>query len=255
MFQPGRPRQHLQRHGAGHGGRQRGDRRDAPDRRAGPGGRSAASTSAAELQAIARRRRACAVAACCSPPSSPTVATPRPSTPTCSSAAWSPTRSPRTVAALRPAAHRHRGRDRRGGRHHRRRAGNEALCSTSPTSPPTSWCRCCTSPSAPTCARCCAGSGVALIFEKPSNRTRQSMEMAVVQLGGHPVYTRGEEVGFDVRESVEDVTRMMAGYHAVLAARVFDHARRRADGRGQHACRSSTCSATTPTRCRRSPTC
>jgi ornithine carbamoyltransferase len=68
-----------------------------------------------------------------------------------------------------------------------------------------------------------AGLGVALIFEKPSNRTRQSMEMAVVQLGGHPVYTRGEEVGFDVRESVEDVTRVMAGYHAVLAARVFDH--------------------------------
>lgn len=67
------------------------------------------------------------------------------------------------------------------------------------------------------------GRGVALIFEKPSNRTRQSMEVAVVQLGGHPVYTRGEEIGFDVRESVEDVTRVMAGYHAVLCARVFDH--------------------------------
>ena len=65
--------------------------------------------------------------------------------------------------------------------------------------------------------------GVALIFEKPSNRTRHSMEMAVVQLGGHPVYTRGEEVGFDVRETVEDITRIMAGYHAVLAARVFSH--------------------------------
>lgn len=68
-----------------------------------------------------------------------------------------------------------------------------------------------------------AGRGAALIFEKPSNRTRHSMEMAVVQLGGHPVYTRGEEVGLDVRESVEDVTRVMAGYHAVLAARVFRH--------------------------------
>lgn len=67
------------------------------------------------------------------------------------------------------------------------------------------------------------GRGVALIFEKPSNRTRHSMEMAVVQLGGHPVYTRGEEVGFDTRESVEDITRTMAGYHAVLAARVFSH--------------------------------
>jgi ornithine carbamoyltransferase len=67
------------------------------------------------------------------------------------------------------------------------------------------------------------GLTAALIFEKPSNRTRQSMEVAVFQLGGHPVYTRGEEVGFDIRETVEDVTRIMAGYHAVLAARVFSH--------------------------------
>ncbi len=67
------------------------------------------------------------------------------------------------------------------------------------------------------------GRGAALIFEKPSNRTRHSTEMAVVQLGGHPVYTRGDEVGLDVREPVEDVARVLAGYHAVLAARVFDH--------------------------------
>lgn len=67
------------------------------------------------------------------------------------------------------------------------------------------------------------GLGVALIFEKPSNRTRHSMEMAVHQLGGHPVYTRGEEVGFDVREPVEDIARVMAGYHGMLAARVFSH--------------------------------
>lgn len=67
------------------------------------------------------------------------------------------------------------------------------------------------------------GQGAALIFEKPSNRTRHSMEMAVVQLGGHPVYTRGEEVGLDQREPVEDVTRVMAGYHGLLAARVFQH--------------------------------
>lgn len=68
-----------------------------------------------------------------------------------------------------------------------------------------------------------AGGGAALIFEKPSNRTRHSMEMAVVQLGGHPVYTRGEEVGFDTREPVEDIGRIMAGYHEIIAARVFDH--------------------------------
>jgi ornithine carbamoyltransferase len=67
------------------------------------------------------------------------------------------------------------------------------------------------------------GLGVALIFEKPSARTRQSMEMAVVQLGGHPVYTRGEEIGIDVREPLEDVVRILEGYHAVIAARVFAH--------------------------------
>jgi ornithine carbamoyltransferase len=65
--------------------------------------------------------------------------------------------------------------------------------------------------------------GAALIFEKPSARTRNSMEMAVVQLGGHPVTIRRDEVGLDTRETVEDVTRTLAGYHAVLAARVFEH--------------------------------
>lgn len=67
------------------------------------------------------------------------------------------------------------------------------------------------------------GAGAALIFEKPSNRTRHSTEMAVVQLGGHPIYTRGEEVGFDTREPVEDIGRIMEGYHALIAARVFEH--------------------------------
>ncbi|HEY3484883.1 MAG TPA: ornithine carbamoyltransferase [Ilumatobacteraceae bacterium] len=75
----------------------------------------------------------------------------------------------------------------------------------------------------PSLGRPLDGRGVALIFEKPSNRTRHSMEMAVVQLGGHPVYTRGDEVGFDTREPVEDIARIMAGYHAMIAARVFDH--------------------------------
>ncbi len=69
-----------------------------------------------------------------------------------------------------------------------------------------------------------AGRGVALVFEKPSNRTRNATEMAVVQLGGHPVSLRGEEVGFDVRETAEDVGRTLACYHAAIGARVFDHA-------------------------------
>jgi len=68
-----------------------------------------------------------------------------------------------------------------------------------------------------------AGQGMALIFEKLSNRTRQSMEMAVFQLGGHPVFTRNDEIRFDERETVEDVTRILAGYHAMLGARVYRH--------------------------------
>jgi ornithine carbamoyltransferase len=68
------------------------------------------------------------------------------------------------------------------------------------------------------------GRGAALLFEKPSARTRTSTEMAVVGLGGHPVYIRPEEVGLGVRESVADVARTLAGYCSVIAARVFDHA-------------------------------
>jgi ornithine carbamoyltransferase len=69
-----------------------------------------------------------------------------------------------------------------------------------------------------------AGKGVALVFQKPSARTRNSMEMAVFQLGGHPVYIQKDEVGIGTRESVEDITRTLACYHAIIAARVFDHA-------------------------------
>lgn len=67
------------------------------------------------------------------------------------------------------------------------------------------------------------GAGVALLFEKPSTRTRSSTEMAVVGLGGHPIYIRPEEVGIDTREPAEDVARVLAGYCDVIAARVFDH--------------------------------
>ena len=68
-----------------------------------------------------------------------------------------------------------------------------------------------------------AGKGVALVFEKPSARTRNSTEMAVVQLGGHPIYIQKDEVGIDTRESAEDVARTLACYHSIIAARVMDH--------------------------------
>ena len=67
------------------------------------------------------------------------------------------------------------------------------------------------------------GKGVAMLFQKPSARTRNSMEMAVAQLGGHPVAIRSDEVGLGTRETVEDVARTLACYHALIAARVTDH--------------------------------
>ena len=73
--------------------------------------------------------------------------------------------------------------------------------------------------------RVLAGRGVALLFEKPSLRTRNATEMAVVHLGGHPVSVRAEEVDVDVREPAADAARVLSRYHAVIGARVFEHAK------------------------------
>ncbi|HVE94446.1 MAG TPA: ornithine carbamoyltransferase [Acidimicrobiales bacterium] len=67
------------------------------------------------------------------------------------------------------------------------------------------------------------GRGVALLFEKPSARTRSATEMAVVALGGHPVTMKGDEVGIDTRETAEDVARTLGCFHAAIGARVNDH--------------------------------
>jgi ornithine carbamoyltransferase len=66
---------------------------------------------------------------------------------------------------------------------------------------------------------------VALLFEKPSARTRTSMEMAVVQLGGHPITLRNEEVGIDTRESAEDLARLFSRMTAAIGARVYEHSK------------------------------
>jgi ornithine carbamoyltransferase len=71
--------------------------------------------------------------------------------------------------------------------------------------------------------RLLAERGVALMFAKPSARTRNSIEMAVRQLGGHPVYIQADEVGLGTRETAEDIARTLACYHRVIAARVSDH--------------------------------
>ena len=68
------------------------------------------------------------------------------------------------------------------------------------------------------------GKTAALIFEKPSLRTRNSSEVAIVQLGGHPLTMFRDEVGFGKREPVADIARVLSRYHAAISARVFAHA-------------------------------
>lgn len=67
------------------------------------------------------------------------------------------------------------------------------------------------------------GQGVACYFAKQSARTRNSTEIAVVQLGGHPVYITDAEVSLGKRESVADVGRTLACYHRIICARVYGH--------------------------------
>lgn len=67
------------------------------------------------------------------------------------------------------------------------------------------------------------GLGVALLFSKPSLRTRHSCEMGVIQLGGHPISVRPDEIGVNDRETPQDIARVLAGYHCLLGARVAGH--------------------------------
>lgn len=64
---------------------------------------------------------------------------------------------------------------------------------------------------------------VALIFEKPSLRTRVSFESAIVQLGGSSMFLSAQEVGFGWRESLADVTRTLNHYVDAVVLRVFKH--------------------------------
>ncbi len=67
------------------------------------------------------------------------------------------------------------------------------------------------------------GKTIALIFEKPSLRTRVSFDVAVSQLGGHAIYLSPAEVGLGQREPVEDVARVMSRYVDGIVARTFAH--------------------------------
>lgn len=68
-----------------------------------------------------------------------------------------------------------------------------------------------------------AGKTLAMIFEKPSLRTRVSFEQAMLELGGHPIHLGRDEIGLGQRESVADVARVLSGMVHGIAARVFEH--------------------------------
>jgi ornithine carbamoyltransferase len=64
---------------------------------------------------------------------------------------------------------------------------------------------------------------IALIFQKPSVRTRVSFDIAVTRLGGHPVTLHDFEVGLGRREAVRDVARVLDRYVDGIVARLFSH--------------------------------
>lgn len=67
------------------------------------------------------------------------------------------------------------------------------------------------------------GQGVALVFERPSLRTRASSSSAVHELGGYATFFSDEEIGLDKRESAEDVGRTLCEMYAISALRVRNH--------------------------------
>ncbi|HSM58715.1 MAG TPA: ornithine carbamoyltransferase [Candidatus Sulfomarinibacteraceae bacterium] len=67
------------------------------------------------------------------------------------------------------------------------------------------------------------GKSLALVFMKPSLRTRVSFEMAMVHLGGYAFYLSPGEIKLGSRESVPDVARVLSSYVDAIMARVFSH--------------------------------
>jgi ornithine carbamoyltransferase len=68
-----------------------------------------------------------------------------------------------------------------------------------------------------------AGKSVAMLFEKPSTRTRISFEVGTVELGGHPVVLRGSEMQLSRGESVEDTARVLSRFVSAIVIRSGSH--------------------------------
>ncbi|MFH1140781.1 MAG: ornithine carbamoyltransferase, partial [Chloroflexota bacterium] len=72
-------------------------------------------------------------------------------------------------------------------------------------------------------SQCLAGKNVAMLFEKPSLRTRVSFDVAVHDLGGHSIYLGRDEVGLGSREGISDVGRVLSRYVDAIVARTYSH--------------------------------
>ena len=64
---------------------------------------------------------------------------------------------------------------------------------------------------------------VAMIFSKPSLRTRVSFELGIHELGGYAINLDGQSIGLGSRESVEDVARLLSRYNDAIVARLHEH--------------------------------
>lgn len=64
---------------------------------------------------------------------------------------------------------------------------------------------------------------LAMIFAKPSARTRVSFETGFFQLGGHALFLGPNDIGLGKREAIKDIARVFSGYNDMIMARLFDH--------------------------------
>lgn len=68
-----------------------------------------------------------------------------------------------------------------------------------------------------------AGKTVAMIFNKPSLRTRVSFEIGIHELGGYAINLEGKSIGINSREAVEDIAQLLSRYNDAIVARLHEH--------------------------------